>query len=372
MGVGVGVAVAGEMFRRRQHRLGLHAAHEGGDEAADIVRVFAEAACVDDRVVGVAVDVRDGSEAETTRAGTVPVSLSRPVIEGILRNDLGFDGLVIGDAFDMGGLVAHYDAGDAAIRAIEAGTDLILKSANTDAAIAAVKQALRSGRIPEDRIDRSVKRILEAKQRVRTTIASDEEIFRVVDSAEQRRVAAEIATRAVTLLREQNGVLPLREGMRAIVVTVSDFAETLSPAFTAERELDRRLKTDPAVFLVDARSREDEMAAIARAAENVDVVVLALTIRAVSGAGHMKMPDAAKVLVERLPANVPVVAVSFGSPYVLRDLPQLRTYLCAYDTTPVMQRAAVAALFGEAAITGKLPVTIPGFHQRGEGLTKQR
>ena len=310
-------------------------------------------------------------ETETTQGGTIPVSLSRPVIEGLLRNDLGFDGIVIGDAFDMGGLVAHFDAGEAAIRAIEAGTDVILKSANTDAAIAAVKEAVRSGRLSEARIDQSVRRILDAKSRVRTHVATDEEIFRGVDTAEHRKIAANIAARAITLVREEPATLPLKRDTRMVIVSVSDFAETINPVNGVEREARRRVSTFAPAFLIDARSRNDEMNPIIEAARNTDVVLLALAIRAVSGAGHMKLPDAAKHLVDNLPPNVKIVAVAFGSPYVLRDLPSLRTYVCAYGIQPVLQRAAVEALFGEHPVTGKLPVSIPGLHLRGEGMSKQ-
>jgi beta-N-acetylhexosaminidase len=229
---------------------------------------------------------------------------------------------------------------------------------------------VRSGRLSEARIDQSVRRILDAKRRVRTEVATDEEIFRGVDSAEHRRMAANIAGRAITLVREETGVLPLRRDARTVIVSVSDFAETLNPVGGVEREVRRRLKTFAPAFLIDARSRNDEMNAIVDAAKAADVVVLALAIRAVSGAGHMILPDAAKHLVDQLPANVKVAAVAFGSPYVLRDLPSLQTYLCAYGTQPVLQRAAVEALFGERPITGKLPVSIPGLHVRGEGLTR--
>ena len=308
---------------------------------------------------------------EITREGTMPASVSRPVIDGLLRRDLRFDGLVISDAFDMGGLVAHFDAGEAAVRAVEAGTDLILKSADTDAAIAAVENAVRNGRISEARIDESVRRILRAKQRVRTNVGTDDEIFRGVDSPAHRRVASEIAARAITLVREESGVLPLRPDARVVIVSVSDFPETVNPVGGVERELRKRAKTPPIAFMIDARSCTDETSAILDAAKEADVVLLALAVRASSGAGHMKLPDAARDLVERLPPNVKIVAVSFGSPYVLRDLPSLRTYLCAYGTQPVLQNAAVKALYGEHAITGTLPVTIPGLHARGEGLRKE-
>jgi beta-N-acetylhexosaminidase len=318
----------------------------------------------------VAENVYTRDPEETTRDGTVPASLSAPVIEGILRRDLGFKGLVAGDAFDMGGLVAHYDAGEAAVLAVEAGTDLILKSPKPDAAIAAITAAVRDGRIPEARIDESVRRILDAKRRVRTRAGDPEEIFRTVDRQEHRRVAADIATRAMTLLREERGALPLRPETRIVLAGISDAAESANPVARMEAEIRRRASMPPVPFLVDPRTRPEEIDAIVEAARDADVVLLALAIRAVSGKGHLRLPDAARVLVERLPPHVKIVAVSFGSPYVLRDLPALRTYLCAWGTQPVLQTAAARALYGEAAIAGRLPVTMPGLHRRGEGLEK--
>ncbi|HUP47310.1 MAG TPA: glycoside hydrolase family 3 protein, partial [Thermoanaerobaculia bacterium] len=169
------------------------------------------------------------TEAEMTRGGTIPATLSRIMIDGLLRRELGFDGLVVSDAFDMGGLVAHYEAGEAAVLAIEAGEDQILKSANTDAAIAAVKEAVRSGRLSEARIDESVRRILEAKSRLSFTVGTQEEIFRVLDSQQHREKADEIARRALTLLREEPGVLPLRRDARVVILTISDFDEVANP-----------------------------------------------------------------------------------------------------------------------------------------------
>jgi beta-N-acetylhexosaminidase len=309
---------------------------------------------------------KDPDEAQ--KSGTMPASLSHPVVTGLLRRDLGFDGLIVGDAFDMGGLVAHFDPGEAAVRTIEAGTDMILKSANTDAAIAAVKEAVRNGRLTEARIDESVRRIRAAKQRVHAGVAADEQIFRGLDTPGHRRVAMNIAERAITLVREEAGALPLQRGTRVVMIGVSDFAEAINPVGRAEGEVKKRAKVQG--FSIDARTRIDETQAMLDAAKEADVVLLALAIRAVSGAGHMRLPDAGRHLVANLPANKRVVAVSFGSPYVLRDLPTLPTYLCAYGTQPVMQVAAVKALFGESNIAGKLPVTIPGLHARGEGQTK--
>ena len=90
---------------------------------------------------------------------------------------------------------------------------------------------------------------------------------------------------------------------------------------------------------------------IAVAAQNADVVILALAVRARSGAGHMAVPEAARFAVEQIPPGVKTIAISFGSPYVIRDIPQLPTYFCAYGIQPVMQRAVVKAMFGEAPVS---------------------
>jgi len=306
-------------------------------------------------------------DAEITKGGTLPATLS-PKVHDILRRDLGFHGVIISDAFDMGGLVAHFDAGEAAVRGIEAGEDVILKSANTDAAIQAVKDAVRSGRLSEQRIDESVQRILAAKKRVHAGVGSQREIFRGIDTNEHKDLAREIATKAITLLREESGALPLTKSQRVAIVVVSEFSETGNPLWGVEAEVRKYSDAPPRTLLIDGRTRVEDIDAMVQKANAADVVVLALAVRARSGAGTIAVPEPARRLVERLTTKT--IAVSFGSPYAIRDLPSLKTYVCAYGTQPVLQTAAIRALYGEAKITGKLPVTIPGMHARGEGIEK--
>jgi beta-N-acetylhexosaminidase len=309
-------------------------------------------------------------EHEIPAGGTVPATLSPRIINDLLRKELRFDGLVVSDAFDMGALVAHYDAGEAAVQAILAGEDQILKSPNTDAAIAAVKAAVLGGRISESRIDESVRRILAAKSRLGYRVGTQEEIFRTLDAEQHRRLAKEIARRALTLVREEAGALPLRKEARVVTLVVSDFAEAVTPLPDLEREMVARLANRPRTFVLDARSSPEEVQTVAEAAKKADAVVLALAIRARSGAGRLAIPQTALRAIEQIPADVETVGVAFGTPYLLRDLPKLKTYLCAYGIQPVLQVAVVEALFGEAPIGGRLPVTIPGLHKRGEGIRR--
>ncbi len=309
-------------------------------------------------------------EKEVARDATLPASLSPKITEGLLRGELRFDGLVVTDALDMGGIVDHFDPGEAAVRAILAGADEVLKSTNTDAAIAGVRRAVETGRISRERLDRSVERVLDAKRRVGAPVPDPDRVFHVVDSPGHRAVSEEIARRSLTLLREEPGALPLARKARLVSLLVTDTLERGMGGDLA-RELQSRLQNAPEAFVIDGRSSESDVEAMAASASRADLVLACLFVRFQSGRGTIALPAVARGAIERLIASgARVVAVSFGSPYLLRELPRLRTYLCAWGSQPDMQVAAVHALFGEAPITGRLPVTIPDLAPRGAGIQK--
>ena len=306
------------------------------------------------------------ADSEVPQNGTMPATTSKKIVGELLRRDLNFDGLVVSDAMDMGGITEHFDAGEAAIRAIEAGQDQILMSPNVDAAIKAVKAAVASGRLSEARIDESVRRILDAKAFAGSVVGTPDEIFSGLDTKEHRELAASIARRALTLVREGNGMLPMKKSARVVIVTVSDFPEIATPLPDFEREMRKRLTAPPQTFLIDSRTLDS--GPVAAAAQNADVVIFALAVRARSGSGSIAVPEVARKLLAETQA--PVIAIAFGTPYLLREIPAASTYFCAYGPQPAMQLAAVHALFGEAAVSGKLPVTIPGLAARGTGRAR--
>jgi beta-glucosidase-like glycosyl hydrolase len=309
--------------------------------------------------------------SEVARDATVPASMSAAVVEGLLRGELGFRGLVVTDALDMGGIVDHFDPGEAAVRAILAGADQVLKSPDTDAAIAGVRRAVAQGRISAERLDRSVAKIREAKRRFPAAIPDLETAFRVVDGPDHRALAEEIARRAVTLVREAPGTLPLARSSRLVHVVVSDVAVASPPGSDFSRALSSRL-APPQTFLLDPKSRADEVEPIREAAANADAVLVSLFVRVRTGTGKLVLPDAARAAVDTLAAGKSkLIGVSFGNPYLAADLPGLATYLAAYGDQAVMQSAVARALFGEAEISGRLPVTIPGVAERGSGITRR-
>lgn len=311
---------------------------------------------------------RDASEV--AQNATMPASLSPVITDGLLRGELKFEGLVVTDALDMGGITDHFDPGEAAVRAILAGADQVLKSTDTDAALAAVRHAVETGRISKERLDLSVRRVLAAKARVGAPVPDFNWIFRVVDSPEHRAVAQEVARRSLTLLREEPRVLPIRPEKRVAHLFVNDGSQA-SVTDDLSGELKARLSNPPAVFHLDPRSREQDAEAILEVAGRADLVILSFSVRFQSGRGKIAIPELARKTAERiLESGVPTVGIAFGTPYLLRELPQLRTYLVAYGAQKDMQAAAARALFGEAPIGGRLPVTIPGFATRGSGIQK--
>jgi hypothetical protein len=132
-----------------------------------------------------------------------------------------------------------------------------------------------------------------------------------------------------------------------------------------------RLGGLPETFLLDPKARADDVEPVRAAAADADTVLVSLFVRVRAGSGKLVLPDAARTAVESLAASgARLVGVSFGNPYLAADLPGLATYLAAYGDQPVMQAAVARALFGEAEISGRLPVTIPGVAERGSGITR--
>ncbi|MFI5181510.1 MAG: glycoside hydrolase family 3 protein [Thermoanaerobaculia bacterium] len=310
---------------------------------------------------------------EVPRQATVPATLSAPVVTELLRNQLGFSGLVVTDAMKMNGVAAYYEPGEAAVRALLAGDDMILASGETDAAIKAVLAAVKSGRISEKRINDAATRVLAEKKHLGLGEKGGPDMAAIpkqVGSPQVEAVEEEIARRSLTLVREKPGTLPIRKQAKLLSLVVADEATLSGPAGTLTAELKSRIPLVTTLRL-DPRSTPDEVKVAVDAARDSDAVLVSLFVRARSGQGPITVPESAKAAVPQILAlGKPVATVAFGSPYLLRDFPDLPTYVCAWGTQEVTQIAAAKALFGEAGFEGKLPVSIPGLAKRGDGIAK--
>ncbi len=305
--------------------------------------------------------------------GTMPTTLS-PVMNGILRNDLKFEGLIVTDAMSMSGLTIYFTQEEASVRALEAGADLLLKPADTDAAIRGVRNAVKQGRLTEQRIEISVRKSLAAKYDLGLTqqrLTPFEDIDRIVGGKQTLELADEIAEHAITLVRNDEKLLPLTLAPTATVfnlaITNGDDRLVVAQPFVATlARSGRKVVT----VVLDDRSAEAEVKKAIELAGKADLVIASLYGRVRSGqARSVGLPErGANALQSLIDRKTPMIGISFGNPYLLVGFPNLQTYLVAYGDMPSLQEAAAQAILGQNAITGRLPISLPGLYPRGTGI----
>ncbi len=312
-----------------------------------------------------------------------PTTLSRPIVTGLLRDELKFGGLIVTDAMTMDAVARRLSPGEAAVRAVQAGNDLILQSPDDVAAIAAVIAAVEDGTIAPEQVDASVRRILETKARLglhRQRLVSLDALPDVVGGRDHARVAREASQRAVTLLKDDRNQVPLRVPAEAAVLYLSvlDYPSNwriAAPSRTVIPELRRRWPSLTAIELSD-RSTPSEIDLVRATAMRYDAIVVSIFVRASSGSGRMDLaPPLTRLLqdLSRMTASTPrpFVTTFFGNPYVPMFLPELPAVLLTYDLYDLAEASAVRALTGEAAIGGRLPITLPGAFDAGFGLVRE-
>ena len=303
-----------------------------------------------------------------------PATLSPHFMTEVLREEMGFGGVLFTDALRMGAITDGYGAGEAAVLALEAGSDVLLAPADIGEAIEAVAAAVESGRVTRERIDLSVRRLLEAKARLglhREVIVDPRAVGSRVGTAEHRAVADRAAAASLTLVRDANKVLPLARGSRVLSVTYAR-PDDLLAGRTFNATL-RGLKTGALYPLRVGPGTPwavyDSLLHTARAA---DAVVVGAYVPPRSGAGSVGVPATFRTFVESLSRieGTGTAVISFGNPYLLSAFPGATTYLAAWGGWEVSQTAAARAIAGAAPVSGRLPVSIPPLHTVGEGLDR--
>jgi beta-N-acetylhexosaminidase len=307
-----------------------------------------------------------------TGASGVPSTLSRAVLTSLLREEMGFQGLVFTDAMDMYAIDRRHSRGEAAVRAIEAGADVILMPPDPLAAVNGIVGAVREGRLQEERLDASVRRLLEAKETVglhRGRMVPVQEVSRVVGIRAHEEAAQEAANRSITLLKNERSLLPLLGTRTAQVLSVT-FRRTTD--LMAGRVFNDGLRARYPRLLtadLDRNTPGDVYASLLQRARSSNMVVVSLYVTAVSYSGSVAIPDQTADFIRRLAREgVPHVVISFGNPYLLSEFPDVRAYLLAWSGADVSQRAAAWALFGDIPIQGRTPTRIPPFFQVGDGV----
>ena len=305
--------------------------------------------------------------------GAPPATLAPEFMTGLLREEMGFDGILFTDALRMGAITDHYGAGEAAVLALEAGADAILVPASVEGSIQAVLDAVEEGRLTRERIDRSVRKLLEAKARVglhRERWVPAEGVTRTVGIAEHRALADEVASRSITLLRDRESRIPLDPLSVRRVLSITYGA---SDDLTAGREFDGVLRSyvdELETARIGPDTGEGELLALMDRAGEADLVLVGAYVPPRAGAGTVALPPQVADFVEALLLRRPSVLISFGNPYLLSAFPEAGAYLVAWGGREVSQAAAARAVAGAAPISGRSPITLPYLHLRGEGLDR--
>ena len=331
-----------------------------------------------------------------------PASISPLVVTSLLKKQLGFNGLVVTDALDMGALTRVFSGSDAeisgaeAVAAVLAGNDMVIIPSDLGGAYNGLLDAVKQGKITEERIDESVRKILRMKASVglnRSRLVNMSAVAHEVAQPESEAVAQKVADRAVTLVADENKLIPLKamatppvqpvgasstQASNLVTVIFSDTPRGSEGARAFVAELRGRVP-DATVFYVDGSNSgmlSKAMLAAVKSADRVIAVAESVPSPRRTTQGHaggsvgMDMGPAQLLANIIETAGAKTVVAAFGNPYIGSGIAGIQTYLCTFSNTAVSASSLAAALFGEIPIHGHLPVTIPSMGAIGAGLDR--
>jgi len=320
-------------------------------------------------------------------------TISPLVVSDLLEKQLGFKGLIVTDALDMAGLTHLFanNIGRAAVEAFKAGNDLLLIPADLAASYEAMVKAVQSGEISRERLDRSVLKMLKMKASLglnQSRTVDLDTLATSVGKPENILFGQKVADAAITLVRDNAQVLPLKSKGTAkaalpYMTREETHNETVAVLFSDDvrtdsgrafgRELRARIP-DAHVIYVDPRIAAGMSDEVLKAVDAAKTVVAAVYVIPTAGkvGNSMALADATGTLLQQVldRAATRTAVIAMGNPYLAGDFPRIENYMCTFSNATVSEVAAVKALFGEIAIRGHLPVTIPNIAQRGAGIER--
>jgi beta-N-acetylhexosaminidase len=311
-----------------------------------------------------------------------PATLSPAIVTGLLREQLKFEGLIYTDSMTMDAISRRIPPGEAAARAIKAGNDVVLHSPDDEAAVAGIKAAVDKGEIPQPQLDASVRRILTTKARLglyKTRLVPLDELPKIVGGRAHAAVAQELGKRSITLVKDDRNQVPLRAPREAslLYLSILDYSSgwrIAAPSRTFLAGLRQRWPATTAIELSD-RSTSSEIDLVRASAPRYDAIVASVFVRAASGSGRMDLAPAVVRLLSDLArattnTSRPFITVFFGNPYIPAGVPGLPAILLTYDFYDLAEASALRALIGEAPISGRLPIALPGMFEAGWGIVR--
>jgi beta-N-acetylhexosaminidase len=297
-----------------------------------------------------------------------PATLSRRILHGLLREELGFDGVIVTDAMDMQAIRQGEALGQAAVQAVAAGADLLLITSNPDdqrRAYESLSQAIQSRQLDREAVTTSIERVLSLK---RWLAGHPQPDLSAVGCDEHQAVAAEIAERSITLVRDNARLLPLRLRPEARIAVIVPRPIDLTPADTSSYVTPRlgsalrEYHPNVEQFIISYAPEPEEIAGLLECLAEYDILILG-TLNAHASPGQ------AEFVRQALKLGLPAVIVALRLPYDLAVLPEAQTYVCTYGILEPSMQALAKTLFGKIKFAGQLPVSIPGLYTTGHAKT---
>ena len=295
----------------------------------------------------------------------MPATVSANVLTSLLRDELKFKGLIVTDAMTMQGLSMLFDSGQGSVKSFQAGADVLLMPPDPDKAIRAVIGAVEDGRISRQRLDQSVARVLAAKVALglsnKKKLVNLDAITDVLDSPEAAEKAQAVADHAVTLIKNDRGILPVSAAARPCLITITELRISQLGQRTIQEF--RRRAPGGRVIPLDTSLPLSALEATAGDLSSCSAIIAA-SFASVSA----DLKDVRPFLEKLARGSVPLVLLPFENPYLLTAIPDAPAFLTTFSSSAPSEAAAMKALFGEIPITGHTPVTIPGFAKPGDGI----
>jgi len=300
-----------------------------------------------------------------------PATLDKSILHGILRDSLNFNGLVITDGLEMRGITSKYSPGDAVVKALEAGADLMLISPDERTAVYEVEKAVKDGDITEERINHSVRKLLAWKKQhgvFRNSHVDMNQLGKIINNRNYETTAERIARESITVVKNKHDILPIRPKKYPKIMALSMADDRSGDTGEAFGKLIKKYHPDVSFHVYDRRSDRIEKQQILRSARRANLIVIGSFVY-VRSYRDIQLSRSQQQFIRQLTRlNKPVAIVAFGNPYVLQDLPNTDVQMLAWSASDQQIEAAVPALFGASDISGKLPINIPGMYKMGDGL----
>ncbi|MBS1491918.1 MAG: glycoside hydrolase family 3 C-terminal domain-containing protein [Bacteroidetes bacterium] len=308
---------------------------------------------------------------------TVPASLSKSVVDGVLINQLGFNGLIVTDALNMQGITKHFSTEQVALMCVNAGIDLILMPQGEELTISTIENAVNSGTISVERIDRSVTKILNAKKWLKlfdNKLVDVSKVSQVVNNSDAQNLSQQIADESITLVKNDNKTLPFSiKAMieKVMVVSMNNGNDKANSDFFMSEFIPKSKNYFGSVTAYDLMgdfSYGDSIINYA-VSNNFETIIIPVYAKVKIMTGTVGLPQSQLDLINGLVAKgKKVIVISFGNPYLIQGFTGINSYVCAYGDSESSIRAGIKAILGEINFKGKLPVTITDKYKFGTGL----